>query len=256
MNMYCTPTIIQETLNNGIKIPNLFYQMNPLRDPNKRINFYRSEFQSEAPSNRTQTSFYSSYLSKKKKNVSKSVKNNLYNSPYSKLFLRINYERPRQIFNEDGVIISRHFKSLDINSKVFPGPNINYYYLSNKLSASKKYIFNNNIIKNNNFIGSNFFRTEIKNLPDNKLNIPDYGNNIKNNPNFKTINHFNKTFYGKNNHYLDENKLINSENNNINNINNIITSNKFNLEKNYNSREMTPLVNNGKGKNINKIKNI
>ena len=79
------------------------------------------------------------------------------------------------------------------------------------------------------------------------MNIPDYGNNIKNNPNYKTINHFNKTFYGNNNHYLDENKLINNENN-INNINNVITSNKFNLEKNYNSRGITPLINKGNGK--------
>jgi len=256
MSIYCTPTIIQETLNNGIKIPNLFYQMNPWRDPNKRINHYRSEFQKEAPSNRTQTSFYSSYASKKKKNISKSVKNNLYNSPYSKLFLRINYERPRQIFNEDGVIISRHFKSLDINSKVFPGPNINYYYLSNKLSSSKKYIFNNNIIKNNNFTGSNFFRTEIKNIQDNKMNIPDYGNNIKNNQNYKTINHFNKTMYGNNNHYFNEYKWINIENNNINNFNNIINSNKFNVENIYNSRRIAPIVNSPKNQNINKIKNI
>ena len=36
MKSYCTPTLIKERLNNGEKIPLIFYELNPLRSPFNR----------------------------------------------------------------------------------------------------------------------------------------------------------------------------------------------------------------------------
>ena len=162
MNTYSTPTMIKETLSNGGKIPVIYYQMNPLRDPNKRINHYRNIFQNETSSslfNKTQISFKNlksnttiKKLRKKKRDV-KSFKNKLYNSFYQQLFLRINYERPREIINENGIIISRHFRTLDINSKEYPGQKIRSFYLNDKIPTKKKNNYSNK---------GNFFSTEIR----------------------------------------------------------------------------------------------
>ena len=93
MNIYSTPTIIKETLNNGHRIPKILYEINPLRDPNKRINHYRNLFQNESSFfNKSQTLFKNIKKSKKwkKKDKHKSIKNKLYDSLYRKLFVRIN----------------------------------------------------------------------------------------------------------------------------------------------------------------------
>ena len=44
MNIYCTPTIFKEKLENGHKIPVILYELNPLREPNNRIHHYRNDF--------------------------------------------------------------------------------------------------------------------------------------------------------------------------------------------------------------------
>ena len=140
MSTYSTPTIFKETLNNGCKIPIIFYEMNPMRAPSERINHYRNIFQNESPTyNKTQTLFRKQ---NKRKNYRKKKKDpksayKLYNSKYQKLFLRINYDRPREIKNQNGVIISRHFKILDINSREYPPQRIMSYYFTNKVLTKK-----------------------------------------------------------------------------------------------------------------------
>ena len=41
---YCSPSLIKERLGNGDRIPIILYELNPLRDPNYRINHYRNDF--------------------------------------------------------------------------------------------------------------------------------------------------------------------------------------------------------------------
>ena len=64
MNIYCTPTLYNERLGNGDKIPIILYELNPSRDPNNRINFYRNNFNSKDKLNKTLPHFKSQ---KKKK---------------------------------------------------------------------------------------------------------------------------------------------------------------------------------------------
>ena len=241
MSTYSTPTILKETLSNGHNIPIILYEMNPLRDPNKRINHYRNIFENESSFlNKTQTSFKktkSTKKTRKKKEQPKSVNNKLYNSLYQKLFLRINYERPREIRNENGIIISRHFKTLDINSKVFPDQRIKSYFFSDKLPSQKKFIFNDNIIQNNKFSGSNFFSTEIK-YPLNKnsknKNV-EIGINKKYNSLSNLNNAFSKTVYISNNR---NNKFFNIENYKTNNNN----PKQFSDYNKFNSKGIPPLL--------------
>ena len=68
MNTYSTPTIDKEFLSNGNKIAIIIYEMNPMREPNKRINRYRNIFQSESPLiNKTQIVFKKSKKNEEKK---------------------------------------------------------------------------------------------------------------------------------------------------------------------------------------------
>lgn len=241
MNTYSTPTLLKETLCNGKKIPLIIYEMNPMRDPNIRINHYRNIFKSESQLfNKTQILFREKKNLKKtrKRNRNiKSVKNKLYNSSYQKLFLRINYERPREIKNDDGVIISRHFRTLDINSREFPGQKIRSYYFSKKIPSQKKYF---NIINNNNhFSGGNFFSTELKYPFNNNINnYNDSNNKIKKYDFFNNSNSNNiasKTIYANN---KENNKFFNIENFNFKNINNRI----FNINNKYDSQIIPPLI--------------
>jgi hypothetical protein len=157
MKSYCTPTLIKERLNNGEKIPLIFYELNPLRSPFNRINHYKNIF--EDKKNKTLTDFRKIKKIKKSRNIkTKSAKNNL-------LLLRINYERPREIINNDGIIISRHFKSLYINSREYPKNGI------------KSFAFKKNIDSNNKkYYNGNFFSTEIK--FNNNKNYIDTGKNF------------------------------------------------------------------------------
>lgn len=217
MNTYSTPTITKEFLNNGHKIPIIIYEMNPFRDPNKRINHYRNIFHSESPSpflNKTQTLLRKSKKKKKEKNSNNKYK--LYNSLYQKLFLRINYERPQEIKNENGVIISRHFRTLDINSKEFPDQRIRSYYLTNKINSEKKLIFDDG---GGNKYRSSFFSTEIK-YPLN-TNMKNYNSDKIKKYNSTSNNFFSKTSY---NFHSSSNKILN--NNNYNNKN-LIGNKKF-----------------------------
>lgn len=252
MNTYSTPTILKETLNNGRKIPLIIYEMNPMRDPNKRINHYRNIFKNEsALFNKTQTLFNKKKVKKasqRKRNI-KSVKNKLYNSLYQNLFLRINYERPREIKNEDGVIISRHFKTLDINSKDFPKQKIRKYYFSNIIPSQKNHI---NIINNkNHFRGGNFFSTAIK-YPLNIYNKSyNEDNKIKKYDSFTNSN--SKNIFGKSINAINKGnyQIFNIENYDFKNINH----RNFNINNKYDSQVIPPLLN-YKNKNSNKrIKN-
>ena len=226
MNTYSTPTIDKEFLSNGNKIPIIIYEMNPMREPNKRINRYRNIFQSESPLiNKTQIVFKKSKKNEEKKKAINNYK--LYNSIYQKLFLRINYERPQEIKNEKGVIISRHFKSLNVNFKEYPEQKIRSYYLSNKNNSQKRIIVDNNNYINN--FKSNFFSTEIK-YPLNK-NSKNYNSEKIKKYNPISSNHiFSKTSYNFNN---INNKLFDVGNYNINNQK---------KNENFKSQEIPPLL--------------
>ena len=182
MNTYCTPTIFKERLGNGRKIPIILYELNPLRDPNFRINYYRNDFNYNDKLDRTIPYFINP---KKKKN--RKTKSAL----YSKLLFRINFERPREIKNEDGVIISRHFRSLYINSKEYPKTKINSFSFD-KRNFNRKFNFNDLKNKYKSHDG-NFFSTEVKfnsYLNKTSKNI----NNLKNGNNLKELYFFNHNF--------------------------------------------------------------
>ena len=180
MSIYCTPTILKDKLENGRKISNIFYELNPLRDPNKRINYYRNVF-----SEKLDKVFPYFKIKKIKKNRQPKsawkAKSALYNSYYSKLFNGINFYRPREIKNDDGVIISRHFRSLYINSREYPKTKFKSFSIRNRPSrVAINFNEINNKHKNNN---GNFFRTEVKfdsniNKFKQSINIIKNGNQI------------------------------------------------------------------------------
>ena len=216
MNTYCTPTLLNERLGNGDKIPIILYELNPARDPNNRINFYRNNFNSKDKLNKTLPHFKSQ--KKKKTRQTKSanpIKSTLYKSFYSNV-LRINFERPREIKNEDGVIISRHFRSLNVNSREYPKSRINIFSFRKKVN--RKGINMDKVNKKNNFYNGNFFSTEIKFHPN--INHKNAKNiNLKNENKAENYNYNNfssKTFYNsKTNNYTtnrSKNKEYSSEN--------------------------------------------
>ena len=229
MNTYCTPTIFKERLGDGRKIPIILYELNPLRDPNFRINYYRNDFNCRDKLDRTLPLFINP---KKKKNrkikSARNVKSVLHNSLYSKYLLRINFERPREIKNEDGVIISRHFRSLYINSKEYPKSKINSFSFD-KTNSNRKVNFNDLNNKYKSHYG-NFFSTEVKfNSLLNKTS--KYINNLKNGNNLKELyffNHdFSKTsFSTKTNNYLTNKSRNHNENTKNNNLNSTKNSKK------------------------------
>ena len=252
MNIYSSPTLLKETLYNGHKIPNVFYEMNPLREPNKRIDHFRVDFRNDSlVMNKTQSFFRKAKESaktkpkkiKKEKNT-KNTKNKLYNSLYSKLFLRINFDRPREIRDELGVIISRHYRSLDINSKEYPENIIRTFYF-NKYPPPKKYI---KLINNNDCGNSNFFRTEIK-IPINKNNKNIDADNERKKKYKSLVNLNNKNFYSQNGSM--NSKMINYENYSSNNSNytNNIDSKRFVYKDKFNFQGFPSLLINSNNKN-------
>lgn len=205
MNAYCTPTLYNERLGNGDRIPIILYELNPARDPKYRVNYYRNNFNSKDKLNKT----IPYQKNKKKKNrktkSAKITKSVLYNSFYSNV-LRINFERPREIINEDGVIISRHFRSLNVNSREYPKPMIKIFSFRQK-SNNKGIDMYNPIKKKQNYYG-NFFSTEIK-YYSNKSNKNTKNINSKNQNKAMNYNYniFSKTFYNtKINNNISTNK--------------------------------------------------
>ena len=168
MNTYCTPTLYNERLGNGDKIPIILYELNPARDPNNRINFYRNNFNSKDKLNKT-LPYFTNQKKKKNNRATKSAKitkSSLYKTFYSNV-LRINIERPREIINEDGVIISRHFRSLNVNSREYPKSRIKIFGFRNK--TNRKGINTDKVNKRNNNYNGNFFSTEIKFYPNKNI---------------------------------------------------------------------------------------
>ena len=212
MNTYCTPTLYNERLGNGDKIPIILYELNPSRDPNNRINFYRNNFNSKDKLNKTLP--YFTNLKKKKNNratkSAKITKSTLYKTYYSNV-LRINFERPREIINEDGVIISRHFRSLNVNSREYPKAKIKIFSFRKKIY--RKGIDMDESNKRNNYNG-NFFSTEIKFGQNNKKakNINSKNENMSVHYNYN--NFLTKTFNNSktNNLSTHKNKLSSYEN--------------------------------------------
>lgn len=214
MNTYCTPTLYNERLGNGDKIPIILYELNPSRDPNNRINFYRNNFNSKNKLNKTLPYFTNQ---KKNKNTratksTKLTKNTLYKTFYSNV-LRINFERPREIINENGVIISRHFRSLNVNSREYPKTRIKIF--SFRKNSYRKGI-NDKSNKRNNYNG-NFFSTEIKFHKNNNKNAKNI--NLKNentSVHYNYNNFFTKTFNNSKTNNLtthkSKNKLSSYEN--------------------------------------------
>ena len=187
MNTYCTPTLYNERLGNGDKIPIILYELNPSRDPNNRINFYRNNFNSKNKLNKT-LPYFTNQKKNKNTRTTKSAKltqNTLYKTFYSNV-LRINFERPREIINENGVIISRHFRSLNVNSREYPKTRIKIF--SFRKNSYRKGI-NDKSNKRNNYNG-NFFSTEIKFHKNNNKNAKNI--NLKNE---NTSVHYNYNYF-------------------------------------------------------------
>ena len=222
MNTYCTPTIFKERLGNGRKIPIILYELNPLRAPNYRINYYRNDFNRKDKLDGA-LPFLINLKTKKNRKIqsAKNAKSGLYNSFYSNLLLRINFERPREIKNEDGVIISRHFRSLYINSKEYPKSKINSFSFD-KRNSNK--IINFNVLNNKyKSYNGNFFSTEVK-FKSNLIKTSKNINNLKSGKNLKELyffNHnFSKTsFSTKSNNFLTNKTRNRNENSKTNNFN-------------------------------------
>ena len=220
MSFYSTPTILKERLENGRKIPVIIYELNPLREPNSRIHYYRKDFNKKTDKTFSFLNLKKNKNKKKAKSVGK-AKRILYNSFYANL-LRINFERPREIKNKDGVIISRHFRSLFINSREYPKANINIFSIKNKFTKERKINFKNEADKNKTYNG-NFFSTQIKynsNLIKNKRNFNNYQNENKI-FNHENNNNFSRTIYNlKTNNFLlskNENQINYNESSKVNN---------------------------------------
>ena len=138
-----------------------------------------------------------------------------------KLLFRINFERPREIKNEDGVLISRHFRSLYINSKEYPKTKINSFSFD-KRNFNRKFNFNDLKNKYKSHDG-NFFSTEVKfnsYLNKTSKNI----NNLKNGNNLKELYFFNHnfsrtSFSTKTNNFLTNKSRNHNENTKTNNLN-------------------------------------
>lgn len=227
MSVYSTPTILKEELGNGKRIPIILYELNPLHDPNNRINHYRNVFDEKA-----NKSFPYFKVPKKKKNKKPKsawkAKSTLYNSYYAKLFLRINFDRPREIKNDDGVIISRHFKSLYVNSKEYPKQKYRSFSLRKRLNNEKiSFKERNHELKNYN---ENFFSTQIK-FNSNKNTFPKQINSLKNLNNLNIgmyhnifsrtsyINNGNNFLTNKNRRNITISQKENSKNNNLSSSN-------------------------------------
>ena len=162
MNSFYSPSLTKETLTNGKKISNLLYVMNPLREPSKRIRHFQLLFSKEDEDN-SQVFYQTPRINKiptynktipKRKNLK--IKKH---KAFSNKFFKFYYQRPSDIFDKRGVIVSRHFKPLELNNKTFPENQIKYQSFSDKGINIKKKIYNNTL---SNFKYRTFFDTEIK----------------------------------------------------------------------------------------------
>ena len=103
---------------------------------------------------------YKNNKNKRKAKLDGKPQSILYNSYYANLFLIINFESPREIKNEDGVIIIRHFRSLFVNAREYPKTRIKSFSVKNKFSSNRKINFKKEEIKYKTYNG-NFFSIEV-----------------------------------------------------------------------------------------------
>ena len=157
----------KETLSNGKKISNLLYVMNPLREPSKRIHHFQLLFSKE---DNTEVYYQTPKINKistlnkknqKLKNINKKKK-----KTFSKNFFKFYYQRPSDIFDKKGVIVSRHYKPLELNNKTFPKSQMKYQSFSDKGINIKNSLYSNT---STNRKYRSFFDTEIK-IPINNQN--------------------------------------------------------------------------------------
>jgi len=230
MNIYSTPTIVKERLGNGGKIPVILYELNPLRAPNNRINYYRNIFSEKMDKTLPYFNKPKKVNKKRKTKSAGKAKSVLYNSYYANFVLRINFDRPREIKNEDGVIISRHFRSLYVNAREYPKTKIKSFSIKNQVPNGK--INYNDLNHKYKTYNGNFFSTEVK-LNSNMNRYPkniNFKNANKINNNY-SHNDFSKTIYNS----KFNNFLTYHNNDKINNIENSKT-NRNTSDKNMNQK--------------------
>lgn len=240
---YCSPSLIKERLGNGDRIPIILYELNPLRDPNYRINHYRNDFNEISDRTLPYLKKYNNLKKKKNRKAKTAGKTkSLYNSIYSNYVLRVNFDRPREIKNEDGVIISRHFRSLYINAREYPKSTIRSFRFD-KRPSKRKINFNDIINRNKNYNGT-FFSTEVK-FNSNK-NYKNF-NNVKNENRISSYEYhndkFSKTIYStKYNNFLIEQNRNKFTNNIENTKNSNIISSKNLYHGNHSHTKIAPLL--------------
>lgn len=121
-NKFVFSNLYRENLNNGRKISNITFVMNPFREPATRINHFKYLFEEKNLINgrgvRNDKEYIISNQNPKKGEYSyhRKVKENQIPNFFENLCKR----RIRDIYNKNGVIISRHFRVININSKEFP----------------------------------------------------------------------------------------------------------------------------------------
>ena len=229
MNIYSTPTIVKERLGNGNKIPVILYELNPLRAPNSRINHYRNVFSEKM--DKTLPYFNKpKKVNKRKTKSAGKAKSVLYNSYYANFVLRINFDRPREIKNEDGVIISRHFRSLYVNAREYPKTKIKSFSFRNQVPKGK--INFNELSNKYKTYNGNFFSTEVKF----NSNMNRYTKNI----NLKNVNKINTNFLHNNLSKTMYNSKVNNfltyQNKDKTNNNENSKTNRNNIDKNINHK--------------------
>ena len=195
MSIYSTPSIIKETLGNGGRIPFLFYIMNPMREPAKRINYYKNLFRNEKKEVKVPK--------KKIKSVKKMLFPNLFKS---KVYMKIKYNNSlKNLVENKRKIINKHFKSLLINSKKYPNSKIQVFSIKEKPpdKVQDKGTLNST--------GCNFFSTEIKiinnNIIKSKINQKSEKEKINNLFSSLTNNSFSQTTYIPNNNIFKQYKM-------------------------------------------------
>lgn len=193
-NRFIHPLLYNEKLNNGKKITNLTFIMNPFREPINRINHFKYLFEKKDLINGTGAKNNKEYYikSQKPKQDEYSYHLKVKENQIPNFFKNLCKRRIRDIHNKNGVIISRHFRVMNINSREFPEEKKRQ--ISSALSISK--IKNNrsknhsvDLMKNNN----RFFSTELNSFDNRFIGNNNNNLNILNN-NFINIGNGNNYF--------------------------------------------------------------
>lgn len=255
-NRFIHANLWGEKLNCGKKITKISFMMNPFREPENRINHYKYLFERKNLINgkgvRNDKEYKTKYNRPKKDEYSYHLKVRKEQIPT--FFQNLCKNRIRDIYNKDGVIISRHFRVMNINSREFPEErkrNIASALYSVNLSKIKSKTRSAETVKNKY---NKFFSTEL-NFGDSpyiiKSDINSYYKNFYSNANNKN-NDLIFTPIVTNNKYNDFFVGNNTPDSANDNLNGHISSNR---SKNYlnQNRNNSPILKNGVDLGINTI---